>query len=770
MTRSRLILAIFVLSGAAGLVYEVVWARQLILVFGNTTQAVSAILTGFFGGMAIGSAFGGRIADRVTRPLRLFGLLEVGLAVIVIATPLTFRLIHEVYRSAFGSLENTPAWLTAIRFALSLLALGPATILMGATLPTLTRYLTRDPSRLSVAFGRLYAANTAGAILGTVAAGFVLIEVLGLSGTLLVGAVCSATSGTTALLIDRFASKVREESAAATPVEPIVGSRATTHGSRAGLVLGVSFASGFTSLGYQVLWTRLLASGTGNSTYVFTAILAVFLTGLALGAIAFGWYRPRIQDPVSFIAHGQLMIAILVCVGMITGISQQVTGFIAVGADFGLLFLGFVSAVAVVVLPATFVMGLTFPAIAALAEGQSGRVATKTGFLLAANTAGAISGTIAIPFLLIPAVGSPTAVAILALGNIAIAIALAVTGGIRSKLPRRVVWVSGALAALGILAAVRSGGLFADPAEVWIRRSGRLFQSREDQIASVQAGEIRYKQLWVTGVSMTMLTVDAKLMPLMPLMLRPRSQSALTVAFGMGTSFRTALLAGLRADAVELVPSVPTMFPWFYPDAKSVLANPRGRLIISDGRNHVALTEKRYDIIVTDPPPPIESAGVSVIASREYYEAGRSRLAPGGVMMQWLPYGQTVDEFKAHVRTYRSVFPHVIIAEGPGNNGFFLFGSLQPIAFDSASVRDVLSRPGIVEDLSSMSDSPEQTLEGWARLIPKLVWLEGRQVADYAGAGPLITDDRPMPEYFLLRHLFGPPPRSMTHADVDRSL
>src|SRR5688572_31611780 len=130
MSRDRLIFAIFILSGAAGLIYEVVWARQLVLVFGNTTHAVSAILTGFFGGMAIGSAFGGRIADRVARPLRLFGLLEIALAAVVVVTPITFGAMHEVYRSAFGPLENNPAALTAIRFGLSLLALAPATILM----------------------------------------------------------------------------------------------------------------------------------------------------------------------------------------------------------------------------------------------------------------------------------------------------------------------------------------------------------------------------------------------------------------------------------------------------------------------------------------------------------------------------------------------------------------------------------------------------------------------------------------------------------------
>ena len=146
MRRSGLILAIFVLSGAAGLVYEVVWSRQLVLVFGNTTQAVATILTGFFGGMAIGSYVGGRLADRVRSPLRLYGVLELVLVVVVLLTPITFRLLHEVYRAAFGSLETQPGLLALVRFGLALLALAPATVLMGATLPTLTRYLIGRPA------------------------------------------------------------------------------------------------------------------------------------------------------------------------------------------------------------------------------------------------------------------------------------------------------------------------------------------------------------------------------------------------------------------------------------------------------------------------------------------------------------------------------------------------------------------------------------------------------------------------------------------------
>jgi spermidine synthase len=292
------IVAVFVLSGAAGLVYEVVWARQLVLVFGNTTQAVSVILTGYFGGMAAGSYLGGRLADRLRAPLLLYGGLEILVAAVALVTPATFLLVQDVYRDAYGTLQSTPEALTLIRFLLCLAALGPATLLMGATLPTLTRYLTQYSGQLDAAFGRLYAANTIGAVIGSAVSGLVLIELLGLNGAVRVGVTCSAAAGVIALGLHwRRRSRSARPGTPATlrtrpshveeipgdvpaPAAPVpVGASLA----RPRLAVAVAFVSGLTSLVYQTLWTRLLASGTGDLTSVFTVILTVFLIGLAQG-------------------------------------------------------------------------------------------------------------------------------------------------------------------------------------------------------------------------------------------------------------------------------------------------------------------------------------------------------------------------------------------------------------------------------------------------------------------------------------------------------
>ena len=220
-------------------------------------------------------------------------------------------------------------------------------------------------------------------------------------------------------------------------------------------------------------------------------------------------------------------------------------------------------------------------------------------------------------------------------------------------------------------------GVLVQPSEAYIESvGGAVFESTEDEIASVQAGQISSTpELWVAGTSMTLLTVDAKLMPILPLIARPDSEHALVVAFGMGSAFRGALIAGLRTDAVELVPSVPTCSAGTTTMPPRSSPIPNGRVIVADGRNHLELTDERFDIIVTDPPPPIESSGASVISSLEYYEAGRDHLTEAGIMMQWVPHGGPLPDFIDHIRTFASVFPNVTVVAGAGGYGVYMLGS-----------------------------------------------------------------------------------------------
>jgi hypothetical protein len=243
-------------------------------------------------------------------------------------------------------------------------------------------------------------------------------------------------------------------------------------------------------------------------------------------------------------------------------------------------------------------------------------------------------------------------------------------------------------------------------------------------------------------------------MAYLPKALRPDATDFLVIAFGMGSTYRSGLRAGLRTDVVELSPSVPSQMPVFHADGERYLNHPNGRVIVSDGRNYVRLSRERYDAIAVDPAPPIESAGSVVLYTREFLLQGKDRLKPGGVFLLWVPYALPLEDFKAHTRTFRSVFPHVTVMPSPGQHGVYLLGSDQPLTFDDNSIRQVLGTPDAVADLADVPDYPPTDAEGWVRAVHQAEWLTDAEVDAFTGPGPMITDDRPRSEYFLWRRAF----------------
>ena len=205
------------------------------------------------------------------------------------------------------------------------------------------------------------------------------------------------------------------------------------------------------------------------------------------------------------------------------------------------------------------------------------------------------------------------------------------------------------------------------------------------------------------------------------------------------------------------MPSVPRMFRYYFDDADAVLADPRGLLVIADGRNYVNLSDRRYDLIVADPPPPMENPGTSVLYSREFYQAVQQRLTPGGVMLQLMSADQSIDEFRDHVRTFAAVFPQVtLVLDAVGDVAVFFLGSDAPLTFDPLAMEALLGQPAVADDLALGIDAPVRPAAVWREHIERLVWLSDDEARQFAGPGPLITDDHPLPEYFLLRRLRGP--------------
>ncbi|MGH7764428.1 MAG: spermidine synthase, partial [Candidatus Dormibacteraceae bacterium] len=326
--------------------------------------------------------------------------------------------------------------------------------------------------------------------------------------------------------------------------------------------------------------------------------------------------------------------------------------------------------------------------------------------------------------------------------------------------PRRLGWrpLSGAFALIAVVAVIApiAGLPVARTAtQNRLMNEGLLVAHTEDNIATVDVsgGTPTQRGIYVAGVSMTYLTESTKLMAYLPKALRPQSSSALVICFGMGATYRSSLILGMRTDAVELSPSVPAQMGAFFSDASQYLHSPYGRVIIADGRNYVRLSHDRYDIIVVDPPPPIESAGSVVLYTSEFFAEARQRLNPGGIFLLWFPYAATADEFKNHLRTFRGVFPHVDVVLSPVKNGAYLMGSDQPLNFDAASLEQYLGTPSAAADFATAPDDSNLDGAGWAQLMMGQEWLKDSQVDAFVGSGPVITDDSPISEYYLLRTL-----------------
>lgn len=735
----QLVLGLFIASGAAGLIYQVVWSRDLVLLFGNTSQAISTIVTAFLAGLGGGALVGGRLAARSRNPLRLYGMIELAVAFLAVGLPALFPFLGSVYGSAYTAVS--PAELGVIRFSLAFAAVTPATFCMGMTLPALTSFMVRSLDHAGRRLGELYAANTLGAVAGTVVAGYALIELIGLSRTALVAVGLNLLAGGVALLVSRRVPVAAAEPQAARGT-PTAARSSPEGAARRRIVYAATFVAGFAALAFEVLWTRLFAEGSGSSIYLFSAILAIYLFGIAAGSAWFGRRSRPDRDNLATLG---------VCLAAI-GLAAGATVVLCSGPLAG----GYFTVRPLVILPATVAMGYAFPLAVRLVTTTAATAPSSVGKLYAGNTLGSILGSFAAAFVLASTLGTNTSILFLSALELVFGGALMVAAQPRRRDLSALGGACALLAVAAVIAPVLGLPVARTATENRLQREGVLVAHAEDNISTVdvQGGPPRQRQIFVAGVSMTYLSDATKLMAYLPKALRPQSSSMLDICFGMGATYRSSLILGLRTDAVELSPSVPAQMGAFYADAAQVLKNPTGRVIIADGRNYVRLSSDRYDIIVVDPPPPVESAGTVVLYTSEFFAEAKQRLTPGGVFLLWFPYAATADDFKSHLRTFRAAFPHVDVVLSPYDNGAYLMGSTGPLDLDPASLASYLGSASAAADLATAPDDPNLDGAGWASLIVGQEWLKDSQVDAFVGAGPIITDDRPISEYYLLRTLF----------------
>jgi spermidine synthase len=707
--------AFFVLSGFSGLVYQVVWLRLAMACFGVTSPMVAVVVSVFMAGLGLGSWIAGRLAGRLRdvprAPFLLYAGVEASIGASVVAVPIWLergRAVLAGTSAEWGSLAHyltAGAWITV--------GLLPFCTAMGMTFPLAIWALS---GRLrNGAFGFLYIANVSGACVGTLVSAYLLIELFGFRGTLVVAGAGNALIAIGALLLSRLAAGAGPPAAVATGAS---GARAVQPWTRT-----ILFTTGFASMGMEVVWVRQFTPYLGTVVYAFATILALYLAATAAGTLT---CRLRERRQVGRALTGTVW-AWLGFLALLPLLSVDPRLPVPTGAPFDQLRL------LVGLAPLSLALGFITPL---LVDRYAGDDPDRAGSAYAVNILGCILGPLAAGFVLLPWLGDRGALLLLALPLVAL------TGLMTGR--RAIVAIIPAAAVMTLLVVTTRDFETQFPVRMVLR----------DHTATVTAtGTGMRRLLLVNGVGMTMLTPDTKVMAHLPAVFHegpPRR--ALVICFGMGTSFRSLLSWGADTTAVELVPSVPALFGYFHADAETLLASSRAHVVVDDGRRFLERSRERFDVIVVDPPPPFQAAGTSLLYSTEFLTLVRRRLAPGGVLQHWLPAADPTGAAAA-TRALLESFPNLRAFRSLESYGLHFLASEEPLPqLSAAELAQRLPAPA-VRDLLEWGPcaSAEEQL---ARVLSGE--LRPHDVVARDPSVPPISDNRPVNEYYFLRsHLRG---------------
>lgn len=772
----------FILSGATGLIYEVLWARMLGLVFGATTFAVSTVLAAFMGGLALGSAWAGRIGPKIKRPLIAYGLLEIGVAVYALAVPALFRAADYFYALVWQRFQPGFFAFSSWRFALSIALLLLPTILMGATLPVLSAALLASPVRAETTVARLYTCNLAGAIVGTLLAGFVLLPLAGVRATILVAALANLCIGTAAILLDR---KFRSESGReAFYLEELAGVNLNSFDVEGGRKFWLTCAavSGFVTISVQVAWSRVLTMIIGSSTYAFSIVVALFLLGLAAGSYLVSRKRGS-KNLLRTVLTVELATALTLVLSI--AITNQAPGFLwttglklQINSWLGLMALQILVAAFVVLIPA-MLMGMIMPLVLVWAgrardEKESVRLVGRS---YAVNTLGAIVGAWGAGFVLIPRISIRF--------TILFAASLCVVVAAMAYRPKRIdaalarALSAGVTVLLIVLLFVVApwlnlGELSKGAYDSLVRVLAKARGSVGDETTPPPGPETHGLLMFAEGPTATVsvrddwgirsLAINGRtnasdrddmptqvMLGQLPLLLSPRADNALVVGYGSGVTVGAMLQSNIKSLAcVELEPRVIDADRFFNHVNHAPLNDARLKLIVDDARSYLRVNPQRYDIIVSEPSHPWVP-GVANLFTREFFELGRARLSQEGVFSQWLQtYQLSTESLRTVLATFRSVFPHVLVFRVGGmarGKDLILIGSKVPIDMNSLSER--MSDTLMHAELARVGVDERSAVEAW--------YVCDESVLDEAVAGtPINTDDNMLVETRAPREAFLP--------------
>lgn len=739
------LLGAFFLSGAAALVYQVLWTRRLSLAFGVTVYAASTVLAVFMAGLAIGSYIAGRVSDRVERPVRVFALVELLIGLTALITPFALQGVESIYVGVAPSLNDSAILKTIVRGLLSFVALiGPA-ILMGSTYPLLLRAASRTATGLSTSAALLYGVNTAGAIAGTLAGSLWLVPALGMRKAFWAAAGINVTVAAAAWIFGRNLGAGDAPAAA----ETTSSVDAPSDGARRA-VLMVMVISGAVSLALEIIWFRILVFFLRPTTYAFASMLAAVLLGMAAGSLIVTPMLKRRRNWVFALGVLEALIAIMALTSLY-GIVRSYDlmewmwklTWLKPPFDYVLPLLG---SAALALLPTSLLLGAAFPiGVVLWSAGDQTGMGRRIGTLYASNVAGAIIGSIAAGFVLVPVLGARASLILIAALPLLGAVALFLTSGAKSA----------KLAAGGALL-VFAGTSFTVPdifRDVVARRYDNqkiLWHSEDAQTTVDVTQEGGSHQLLIDGMHHATdrdgeVTLHRDI-GLLGLAVHPNPSHILVVGMGGGaTAGAASVMPGSITQVVELSPSVVAAGAWFKTANHSVLDNPQVKFRIDDGRNFLLTTNKKFDVITADLILP-HLAGAGNLYSKDYFELARRSLTPNGVMVQWIA-ADTEYQYKMMLRTFAATFPYVTLWV----NHQLAVGSNQPLElreedFDrkvlSPQTRGAFTSKGITDFKTLLSVYSAGT----------------KEVRDYVGDGPILTDDLPIIEYFLSMPKGGPAP------------
>ena len=770
----------FVLSGATGLIYEVLWARMLGLVFGATTLAVSTVLAAFMGGLALGSAVAGRLADRITRPLRVYGLIEIGVAVYALLVPLLFTVVDNLYAFIWQHFQPGFFVFSLWRFVLSCALLLVPTSLMGATLPVLSAVLLRSAKRSSNSVTQLYACNLVGAILGTLVVGFVLLPSIGVRATIIVAASLNIIVGVIAIFAERRGGAAATSGQQAEiEVEAVVAETDVVAGRRFWLFCAV--ASGFVTISTQVAWTRVLAMVIGSSTYAFSIVVALFLIGLAGGAWFIGRsnYATKLRTSIMTIEllnAASLFLSLLV-INRIPNILVYLGLRLQVSSWGGLLLLQIMCASLLVLAPA-LLMGMVMPVVLVWASTDRESSVRLVGRSYAINTIGAIAGAFMTGFILIPLTSTKHTLLFCA------AICVIVAGV--AYVPRPTTGDSQLLRSISIGATVLiiillfitaptmnladlSIGAYDSLVRV-LAKTREGVKDDQNQTGPAEHRLLMYEEGPTATVSVrkdwetTSLAINGRanasdredmptqvMLGQLPVLVAPSIRNGLVIGLASGVTVGAVLQSPIESlDCVELERATIPASRFFEHVNNRPLNDPRLHLIIDDARTYLRVSQKRYDMIISEPSHPWVP-GVANLFTREFFEMTRDRLSDEGVFVQWVQiYQLSTETLRSVLATYQGVFPHVLVFRVGGvdkGKDLLLIGSNKPLNLDKLTER--VADPRMSAEIARVNLKSESDVRAW------YVCDETTLRAAVAGA-KINTDDNMHIETTVPREAFRP--------------